>query len=57
MPYERIRAAGGVLYPVSAFTMSAEDWRGHFGPEWTRLRRAKAKFDPDQLLTPGYGIF
>ena len=55
--YERIRAAGGVLYPVSAFTMSAEDWRSHFGPEWTRLRRAKTKFDPDHLLTPGYEMF
>src|SRR5690606_12546756 len=28
--YERVRAAGGTLYPVSAFPMSRDDWRAHF---------------------------
>ena len=28
--YERVRSAGGTLYPVSAFPMSNEDWRPAF---------------------------
>ena len=55
--YERIRAAGGTLYPVSAFPMSTGDWRLHFGAAWTRLGDAKRRFDPDRALTPGYGVF
>jgi FAD/FMN-containing dehydrogenase len=55
--YDRIRAGGGVLYPVSAFAMSSEDWENHFGSAWPRLRQAKAEFDPDHLLTPGYELF
>jgi FAD/FMN-containing dehydrogenase len=55
--YARVRAAGGALYPVSAFPMSPADWRGHFGPAFTRLRDAKRKFDPGDVLTPGYEVF
>jgi FAD/FMN-containing dehydrogenase len=55
--YERVRAAGGTLYPVSALPMSADDWRRHFGPAWGRLREAKQHFDPGHVLTPGYEIF
>jgi FAD/FMN-containing dehydrogenase len=55
--YERIRAAGGTLYPVSAFPMSPEDWHGHFGSAWELLRDAKQKFDPEHVLTPGYELF
>jgi cytokinin dehydrogenase len=55
--YERVRAAGGTLYPPSALPMSPEDWRGHFGPAFDRLRDAKKEFDPDGVLTPGYEVF
>jgi FAD/FMN-containing dehydrogenase len=55
--YERVRAAGGTLYPVSAFPMSRDDWRKHFGPAWERLRDAKRNFDPGHILTPGYEVF
>jgi cytokinin dehydrogenase len=55
--YERTRVAGGTLYPVSAFPMSRDDWRGHFGSAWTWLRDAKQKFDPGHILTPGYEVF
>jgi FAD/FMN-containing dehydrogenase len=55
--YERIRAAGGTLYPVSALPMSSDDWRAHFGAAWARLRDAKQAFDPECLLTPGYEVF
>jgi cytokinin dehydrogenase len=55
--YERVRAAGGTLYPVSAFPMSAADWRAHFGAAFGRLRDAKREHDPGHVLTPGYEVF
>ena len=56
-PSTRVRAAGGTLYPVSAFPMSRDDWRRHFGAAWGRLRDAKQHFDPGHVLTPGYEVF
>jgi cytokinin dehydrogenase len=55
--YERVRAAGGTLYPVSALPMSRDDWRRHFGSAWARFRDAKQNFDPGRVLTPGYEVF
>ncbi|CAN7594430.1 FAD-binding protein [Bradyrhizobium sp. LjRoot220] len=55
--YDRIRKAGGVLYPVSAFSMSPADWQDHFGPRWPQLSEAKRCYDPANLLTPGYNLF
>jgi cytokinin dehydrogenase len=55
--YTRVRDAGGVLYPVSAFPMWPDDWQRHFGASWTRLREAKQRYDPHDLLTPGYNVF
>ena len=43
--YERVRSAGGMLYPVSALPMSPEDWQRHFGPAWPLLRDAKRAHD------------
>jgi cytokinin dehydrogenase len=55
--YERVRHAGGMLYPVAAFAMSAADWRDHFGPAWSALGDAKQRYDPGHTLTPGYEVF
>lgn len=55
--YDRVLAAGGTLYPVSAFPMSADDWRTHFGPVYPLLAAAKNAYDPNHTLTPGYEIF
>jgi hypothetical protein len=55
--YARIRAAGGTLYPVSAFPMSRAAWHRHFGATFDRLREAKRKFDPGDVLTTGYAVF
>ncbi|MGH8287156.1 MAG: FAD-binding protein [Steroidobacteraceae bacterium] len=56
--YERARTAGGKQYPVTAMPFTTEDWKDHFGPEtWQFLRRAKQRFDPRNVLTPGPGIF
>ena len=40
--YERVRAVGGTLYPVSAFPMSRDDWRRHFGSAWAAIPRRQA---------------
>jgi cytokinin dehydrogenase len=55
--YERIRSRGAVLYPVSAFSLSAAEWRDHFGVQWPRLLEAAERFDPRRVLNPGQGIF
>ncbi|MFL6224254.1 MAG: FAD linked oxidase, partial [Actinomycetes bacterium] len=55
--YERVRDAGGTLYPVSAFPMSAADWRTHFGATFDGLAEAKREHDPGHVLTPGYQVF
>jgi cytokinin dehydrogenase len=54
--YDRIRGAGGVQYPVGACPMSPDDWRDHFGSKWPLLRDATQRYDPDNLLTPGYNV-
>ncbi|MGV6873655.1 FAD-binding protein [Pseudochelatococcus sp. B33] len=55
--YERVRDAGGLLYPVSAFPTMQSDWKDHFGPQWPLLREAKLRYDPGGTLTPGYEVF
>ena len=55
--HTRVRDAGGTLYPVSAFPMRRDDWRQHFGAAFGSLSDAKRKFDPHNVLTPGYEIF
>ncbi|MEU6380649.1 FAD-binding protein [Streptomyces sp. NPDC046909] len=55
--YERARALGGVLHPVSALPMTPDDWRVHFGPVWADLARAKERYDPHSILTRGYGLW
>ncbi|HMF59322.1 MAG TPA: hypothetical protein VK595_03070, partial [Vicinamibacterales bacterium] len=54
--YERIRNAGGILYPVSAMPMSSDDWRHHFGSAWQPLRDAMQHYDPANILAPGYDL-
>jgi cytokinin dehydrogenase len=55
--YERVRARGGTQYPVGSIPMSPVDWRRHFGDAWGALVAAKRRYDPDNILTPGQGIF
>jgi cytokinin dehydrogenase len=55
--YDRIRAAGGVQYPVGAFAMSSDDWKSHFDAGWPQIREAKLRYDPGHLLAPGYNVF
>ncbi len=54
----RLRAAGGKIYPPFAPVLSPYEWQEHYGPEtWRRFAAAKKRFDPNNVLTPGAGIF
>ncbi|WP_243147530.1 BBE domain-containing protein [Scytonema sp. UIC 10036] len=55
--FERNRDLNGTRYPVDAIKFSQEDWQQHFGSVWSRLVNAKQRYDPDNVLTPGQGIF
>ena len=54
--YERARAKGGTLYPVSAVPMTPVDWARHYGADYPRFLAAKARFDPCRVLAPGQRI-
>ena len=54
----KMTAVGGKRYSPYSGVMSSDEWAAHFGPElWRRLSEAKKKFDPNNVLTPGAGIF
>ncbi|PTL77470.1 FAD-binding protein [Vitiosangium sp. GDMCC 1.1324] len=55
--FQQLVAVGGKRYGAGSIPMSAADWREHFQPFWERFQRAKRSFDPDNILTPGQGIF
>lgn len=55
--YERARAVGGTLYPISAVRMQPADWAHQYGPRYAELVALKNLHDPDNLLTPGVRMF
>ncbi|MUH00526.1 FAD-binding protein [Scytonema sp. UIC 10036] len=55
--FEKNRDFGGTRYPVGAIQFSYFDWQQHFGSAWSGFINAKRRYDPDNLLTPGQGIF
>jgi cytokinin dehydrogenase len=55
---DRMRATGGKCYPPYGLVASSSEWQEHYGPDvWPRFLRAKQRFDPNHVLTPGPGIF
>lgn len=48
---------GGVLYPIGSVRYTQQDWRAHYGDAWPAFQAAKRRWDPDNVLTPGPGIF
>jgi FAD/FMN-containing dehydrogenase len=49
---------GGKVYPPFAPILSPAQWHEHYGAEtWKRFAAAKKRFDPNNVLTPGAGIF
>ena len=53
-----LQAADGKVYPPYCPILSAQQWQEHYGAEtWRRFAAAKKRFDPNNVLTPGAGIF
>jgi cytokinin dehydrogenase len=55
--YQQLTAVGGKRYGAGSIPMSRDDWREHFQPSWEFFQQAKRQYDPDNILTPGQGIF
>jgi cytokinin dehydrogenase len=55
--YERAREMGGTRLTTSAIALSQTDWIQQYGPAWTAFSAAKRRFDPNNVLTPGPGMF
>ncbi len=55
--FERVVTLGGKRYPVDSVPMTKHDWQKHYQPLWGAFVSRKRHFDPDEILTPGPGIF
>jgi FAD/FMN-containing dehydrogenase len=55
--FEKARELGATRYPIGALRFSRRDWIRQYGSYWSEFRRAKHRFDPAKILTPGPGIF
>jgi cytokinin dehydrogenase len=54
----KMTAVGGKRYAPYSMVISAEEWKAHYGPEvWPRLVAAKAKYDPNRVLSPHPAMF
>ena len=55
--FEAAREVGATRYPIGALEFSKQDWAQHYGPIWNQFQKWKQRFDPDNILSPGSGIF
>jgi len=55
--FERATMLGGKRYPFDSVPMTRHDWQKHYQPLWGAVVSSKRHFDPDEILTPGQGIF
>lgn len=55
--FEQARDRGGKNYPINAFPFSQEDWVEQFDESWDAFQQRKVLLDPQNILTPGQGIF
>jgi FAD/FMN-containing dehydrogenase len=56
--WERVKAKGGERYAgYGAVPFTPADWARHYGRAWARLQAAKKTHDPENVLTPGPGMF
>jgi cytokinin dehydrogenase len=54
----KMTAAGGKRYAPYSMVISPAEWQAHYGPEvWPRLVAAKAKYDPNRVLSPNPAMF
>jgi FAD/FMN-containing dehydrogenase len=55
--FEKAREAGGTRYPIGALEFDRRDWIRQYGLLWPAFVERKRRFDPDNILSPGSGIF
>ncbi len=56
--YDQVVALGGKNYPIGAIPgLDQKDWEVHYDGEWDEVVADKRRYDPDNVLTPGQGIF
>lgn len=55
--FERARELGGTCYPIGVLDFDRDDWIHHYGEAWPEFARRKRHYDPDNIMTPGPGIF
>ena len=55
--FDKARAMGGTRYPIGVVPFSRADWSSQYGQSFPDLVRLKLRYDPDNILTPGPGIF
>jgi FAD/FMN-containing dehydrogenase len=55
--FERARDLGATRYPIGALAFTTDDWARHYGELWGEFRKRKQRYDPDNILSPGSGIF
>jgi FAD/FMN-containing dehydrogenase len=55
--FEKARDAGGTRYPIGALEFDRLDWVRQYGLRWPAFAERKRRFDPDNILSPGSGIF
>jgi cytokinin dehydrogenase len=54
----KMTAVGGKRYAPYSMVISPAEWQAHYGPEvWPRFVAAKAKYDPNRVLSPHPAIF
>ncbi|MET8545916.1 FAD-binding protein [Kitasatospora sp. NPDC004799] len=55
--YDLAVELGGKRYLIGAIPdMTRTDWQRHYGALWDQASRAKRRYDPAGILTPGQGI-
>lgn len=55
--FDQACQVGGKHLPVSAIPLTRRDWQEHYDSSWEQFEKAKRRFDPDNILSPGPGIF
>ena len=55
--FERARELDGTRYSIGSIEFDHTDWVRQYGDFWPELVRRKQQYDPDNILTPGPGIF
>jgi FAD/FMN-containing dehydrogenase len=56
--YDDVVDHGGTRYVIGAIPdFTCQDWQRHFQLVWEFFASSKRRYDPDNVLTPGWGIF